>query len=62
MIKAMHGNELYRNIPYIVMSSMPEASVRDRLDGYVAFLRKPFTIVTIIELVAAFFAAAKTAH
>jgi hypothetical protein len=34
------------------MSSMPEANVRERIDGYAAFVRKPFHLAAVIQLVA----------
>ena len=53
MIQAMRESEAHRDIPCIVMSSMPEANVRERLDGYAAFVRKPFHLAAVVELVAA---------
>ena len=52
MIKAMQDSEAQRDIPCIVMSSMPEANVRERIAGYAAFVRKPFQLATVVELVA----------
>ena len=60
LIEAMRGNEAYRDIPCIVMSSMPETSVRERLDGYAAFVRKPFHLSAVVELVATILAGTQT--
>jgi len=51
MLQAMRETEAHRDIPCIVMSSMPEANVRERVDGYAAFVRKPFQIVAVMQLV-----------
>jgi CheY-like chemotaxis protein len=52
MLQAMRGIESQRNIPCIVMSSMPEGNVRERIDGYAAFVHKPFQIAAVVQLVA----------
>jgi CheY-like chemotaxis protein len=52
MLQAMRGIEAQRDIPCIVMSSMPEANVRERIDGFAAFVRKPFQIAAVMQLVA----------
>ncbi len=52
MLQAMRDTEAHRDIPCIVMSSMPEANVRERIDGYAAFVRKPFQIAALMQLVA----------
>ena len=36
LLRAMRESEAQRDIPCIVMSSMPEANVRERTDGYAA--------------------------
>ena len=56
-IQAMREIEPQRDIPYIVMSSIPEAAVRDRIEGYAGFIRKPFRIATVVQLVAIVLAA-----
>jgi CheY-like chemotaxis protein len=52
MLQAMRGIESQRDIPCIIMSSMPEANVRERIDGYAAFVHKPFRIIAVVQLVA----------
>ena len=34
------------------MSSMPEANVRERVAGYAAFVRKPFQLAAVVQVVA----------
>jgi hypothetical protein len=34
------------------MSAMPEANVRERIDGFAAFVRKPFQLTAVVQLVA----------
>ena len=51
LLRAMRENEAQRDIPCIVMSSMPEANVRERIDGYEAFVRKPFDLDAMVQLV-----------
>ena len=34
LIEAMRADPVYRDIPYVVMSSVPEANVRERVNGY----------------------------
>ena len=51
-VRAMQGNEAQRSIPCIIMSSLPEAAVRERITGYVAFVRKPFLLAAMVHLVA----------
>ena len=53
LIQAMRESEAQRDIPFIIMSSMPEAIVRERIDGYVGFVRKPFQLTALVRLVAA---------
>ena len=52
MIQTMRENEAQRDIPYIIMSSMPENNVRQRIQGYASFVRKPFRLLKVVELVA----------
>ena len=52
MLQAMREIEAQRDIPCIVMSSVAEANVRERIDRYAAFVRKPFQIAALMQLVA----------
>jgi len=49
MGKAMKADPAYQHIPIIMMSAVGEPQVRERFDGYTAFLRKPFRISALIE-------------
>jgi CheY-like chemotaxis protein len=49
--KEMKANPAYQNIPIIMMSAVGESVVRERFDGYTAFLRKPFRISALIDTV-----------
>jgi CheY-like chemotaxis protein len=52
MLEAMRNIDTQRAIPCIMMSSMPEQNVRQRVGDLTAFIRKPFNLVDVIELVA----------
>lgn len=52
LISAMRETEAQRDIPCIIMSSMPEANVRERIGSYAAFVRKPFELAGMVRLVA----------
>ena len=40
------------DVPLVIMSSIPEATVAERSSGYAAFVRKPFNIFAVVDLVA----------
>ena len=42
MSNAMRADPALADIPIIMMSGLPESTVRQRFSGYAAFLRKPF--------------------
>jgi CheY-like chemotaxis protein len=52
LIKAMAANPEFKDIPVVVMSSLPEAVIRERCSGYALYVRKPFKIFAIIDIVA----------
>lgn len=52
LIAAMAADPALADIPVIVMSSMPEETVAARCSGYAVFVRKPFNIFDLIDLVA----------
>lgn len=52
-LQAMRSTESHREIPCIIISSMPESNVRTRIDGYAAFLRKPFQLTEMIRVASA---------
>ncbi|WP_406858629.1 response regulator [Alsobacter sp. KACC 23698] len=47
-LEALALDERLRDIPVIMMSSLPEQTVRERCSGYVVFLRKPFLIGDVL--------------
>ena len=51
LVQAMRQSEGQREVP-IIISSMPEANVHARINGYAAFVRKPFRIAALMRLVA----------
>ncbi|HJS91967.1 MAG TPA: response regulator [Steroidobacteraceae bacterium] len=55
LVTAMRANSAFRDIPVIMMSSAPEAALRKRVDGYAAFLRKPFGMPVLLEIVGTVF-------
>ena len=55
MVRAMRANPAFRDIPVIMMSAAPEAALRKHLDGYAAFLRKPFRISALLDLIRSVF-------
>lgn len=53
LVRALAADPVLAKVPVIVMSSMPEAAVRERTDGIaLLFLRKPFNIFALIDEVA----------
>lgn len=55
LVTAMRANSAFRDIPVIMMSAAPEAALRKRVDGYAAFLRKPFGMPVLLEIVGTVF-------
>ena len=51
MLGAMAANPILRGIPVVMMSSMPEAVVAERCSGYVTFMRKPFKLFDLLDVV-----------
>ncbi len=51
VLKAMAGDAAYRDIPVIIISSLPEAAVAEQCHGYAAFLRKPFSATKLIATI-----------
>ncbi|HEX4740998.1 MAG TPA: response regulator [Caulobacteraceae bacterium] len=47
--KAMEAEPDLKDIPFIIMSSMPEATVLEQCAGYALFVRKPFQIYGLID-------------
>lgn len=55
LVQAMRANPEYQHIPVIMMSAAPEAALRRHLDGYAAFLRKPFRVHALLQIIASIF-------
>jgi CheY-like chemotaxis protein len=51
LIAWMREQASLKSIPVIIMTSLPETSVRARADGFAAYLQKPFMIDDIAEAV-----------
>ena len=52
MLKAMQQDPANRSVPAVVMSSLPESAVAAAARGmYVAFLRKPFKLAAVTNIV-----------
>jgi CheY-like chemotaxis protein len=52
MLRAMRDNPEYRDIPAILMSSLPESAVTESASGiYAGFLRKPFQLCEAVAMV-----------
>lgn len=52
MLRAMRNNPEFGEIPTILMSSLPESAVTQEASGmYDGFLRKPFSLRMVLEIV-----------
>lgn len=51
MVRRMRESADFRDVPVIMMSAAPEAALRKHLDGYAAFLRKPFSIQALTGII-----------
>jgi CheY-like chemotaxis protein len=52
MLRAMAMDPVQQGIPVIMMSSLDEDTVAEKCEGHVGFLRKPFRIRHVIDIVA----------
>jgi CheY-like chemotaxis protein len=52
LMKAMAADAMLADIPVVMMSAIPESTVAQYCSGYVAFVRKPFKIFAVVDLVA----------
>ena len=50
VLRSIAADPSLRDIPVVMMSSLPEATVAERCNGYVIFMRKPFKIADVISL------------
>lgn len=51
MLGAIAADPGLRDIPVVVMSSMPEKTIAERCSGYVTFMRKPFRLFQLLDVV-----------
>jgi CheY-like chemotaxis protein len=52
VLKAMRKAPALRNIPAVIMSSLPESAISKSVGGmYAAFVRKPFRLNTVLDTV-----------
>ncbi len=51
MLARIRADPALQGIPVVMMSSMPEAMVVQRCAGYTAFLRKPFKLFELLDVV-----------
>ena len=51
LVAAMQDDPRLRDIPVIVMTSLVESSVRERIRGYQGYLRKPFREADLLRAV-----------
>jgi len=60
LIAALNARPDHSRIPVIMMSSLPESAIKGRCDGYAAFLRKPFKINDVHQIVRNAFGGARS--
>jgi CheY-like chemotaxis protein len=51
LIKALADHPDLKRVPIYLMSSAPEAAIRGQCSGYALFIRKPFRIYDVVDLV-----------
>ena len=49
VIKAIRSDNRLRDIPIILVSGLPEKTIRERCGGYTSFLRKPYKTEQLME-------------
>ncbi len=59
MLKAMAAGPNLRGIPVIILSSLPEATIRAQANGAAAILRKPYTADEVLAAIARVLGGAK---
>ena len=52
--RALRADPQFAHTKIILNSGLPEIAIRDRFDSYDAFLRKPFKVEALLELVRRF--------
>jgi CheY-like chemotaxis protein len=51
LIRAMADQPDLAEVPVFLMSSAPEGAIQDKCSGYARYVRKPFRIYDVIDLV-----------
>jgi CheY-like chemotaxis protein len=51
LLRAIRNRLDWQDIPFVLMCALPEATIQDRIQGYISFVRKPFRIDNIVRLV-----------
>jgi len=51
LLTKMKAEPALQGIPVVLMSSLPEAAVAARCIGYAAFLRKPFKLFEVVDVI-----------
>jgi CheY-like chemotaxis protein len=51
LLERLRGIDRYRDIPFILMCSLPEEATIGRVSGYAAFLRKPFRVPELVSVI-----------
>ena len=52
LLRAMRRDPAYRDIPAVVMSSLPESAVAEAAGGlFSAILRKPFKLAAVVDTI-----------
>lgn len=52
LFQRLRADDRYKAIPFVLMCSLPETSISDRISGYTAFLRKPFRVPQLTGVLA----------
>ncbi len=50
MLRTIQADPALRHVPVVMMSALPEVSIRSQVEGYAGFLRKPFKIKALLTL------------
>jgi CheY-like chemotaxis protein len=61
LVNAMRAEPRTATIPVIIMTALPEETVRGRIDDFFAYLRKPFTEQELLDTLARALAAGRAA-
>ena len=51
LFAALQADKRYQRIPFVLMCSLPEPNIQNRIKGYTAFLHKPFKVDDVLDIV-----------